>query len=68
MVQRQIGGRTSVSVGYYGRRFSDLYTTVNALVPPTVLHAGDDHQPAHQPAAHRLQPGSGDARPGPEPC
>jgi len=35
MVQRQIGQRTSVSAGYYGRRFSDLYTTVNALVPPT---------------------------------
>jgi hypothetical protein len=35
MVQRQIGSRTSVSVGYYGRRFTDLYTTVNALVPPT---------------------------------
>jgi hypothetical protein len=24
-----------VSVGYYGRRFTDLYTTVNALVLPT---------------------------------
>ncbi len=35
MVQRQVGSRTSVSVGYYGRRFTDLYTTVNALVPPT---------------------------------
>jgi hypothetical protein len=35
MLQRQVGTRTSVSVGYYGRRFSDLYTTVNALVPPT---------------------------------
>jgi hypothetical protein len=35
MVQRQVGGSTSVSVGYYGRRFSDLYTTVNADVPPT---------------------------------
>src|SRR5262249_11782354 len=33
MVQRQVGSNTSVSVGYYGRRFSDLYTTVNALVP-----------------------------------
>src|SRR5947207_5294895 len=33
MVQRQVGGNTSVSVGYYGRRFSDLYTTVNAAVP-----------------------------------
>jgi hypothetical protein len=35
MVQRQVGGNTSVSVGYYGRRFSDLYTTVNAAVPTT---------------------------------
>jgi len=35
MVQRQIGSVTSVSVGYYGRRFGDLYTTVNAAVPPT---------------------------------
>ena len=35
MVQRQIGQKTSVSAGYYGRRFSDLYTTVNALVPPS---------------------------------
>jgi len=35
MVQRQVGSTTSVSVGYYGRRFSDLYTTVNALVPPS---------------------------------
>jgi hypothetical protein len=33
MVQRQIGGRTSVMVGYYGRRFWDLYTTVNDAVP-----------------------------------
>ncbi len=33
MVQRQIGARTSVSVGYYGRRFTDLYTTVNDAVP-----------------------------------
>ena len=35
MVQHQIGSRTSVMVGYYGRRFWDLYTTVNDLVPPT---------------------------------
>ena len=35
MIQRQVGENTAVSVGYYGRRFSDLYTTVNALVPPT---------------------------------
>ncbi|HEY7285651.1 MAG TPA: TonB-dependent receptor [Vicinamibacterales bacterium] len=33
MVQRQIGSKTSVSVGYYGRQFSGLYTTVNALAP-----------------------------------
>ena len=33
LVQRQVGSNTSVSVGYYGRKFSDLYTTVNALVP-----------------------------------
>jgi len=33
MIQRQVGRYTSVSVGYYGRRFSDLYTTVNAAVP-----------------------------------
>src|SRR5262249_28717448 len=33
MVQRQIGGNTAVSLGYYGRRFGDLYTTVNAAVP-----------------------------------
>jgi Carboxypeptidase regulatory-like domain len=35
MLQRQVGRFTSVSVGYYGRRFGDLYTTVNAAVPPT---------------------------------
>ncbi|HKB13175.1 MAG TPA: hypothetical protein VKD69_21070, partial [Vicinamibacterales bacterium] len=35
MVQRQVGTSTSVSVGYYGRRFGDLYTTVNAAVPPS---------------------------------
>lgn len=35
MVQRQLGANTSVSAGYYGRRFTDLYTTVNALVPPS---------------------------------
>jgi hypothetical protein len=33
LLQRQIGRVTSVSVGYYGRRFQDLYTTVNAAVP-----------------------------------
>jgi hypothetical protein len=35
MVQRQIGARTAVMVGYYGRRFWDLYTTVNDAVPST---------------------------------
>jgi hypothetical protein len=39
MVQRQVGRNTSVSAGYYGRRFSDLYTTVNALVPPSAYTA-----------------------------
>jgi Carboxypeptidase regulatory-like domain len=34
MVQRQIGSRTAVMAGYYGRRFWDLYTTVNDAVPP----------------------------------
>jgi hypothetical protein len=34
-VQRQIGARTAVMAGYYGRRFWDLYTTVNDAVPPT---------------------------------
>ena len=35
LLQRQVGRFTSVSVGYYGRRFADLYTTVNAAVPST---------------------------------
>jgi hypothetical protein len=35
MVQRQIGERTSVMAGYYGRRFWNLYTTVNDAVPTT---------------------------------
>jgi hypothetical protein len=35
MVQRQIGSRTSVMAGYYGRQFRNLYTTVNDAVPPT---------------------------------
>src|SRR5262249_53891813 len=35
MVQRQVGSRTSVSAGYYGRKFTDLYTTINAAVPST---------------------------------
>jgi hypothetical protein len=34
-VQRQIGANTSVMVGYYGRRFWNLYTTVNDAVPLT---------------------------------
>ncbi len=33
MVQRQLGNHTSVSVGYYHRRFYDLYGIVNTLVP-----------------------------------
>jgi hypothetical protein len=44
MVQRQIGRNTSVSIGYYGRRFGDLYTTVNAAVPRPP-YAGDGDQP-----------------------
>jgi hypothetical protein len=32
-IQRQIGERTSVMLGYYGRKFWDLYTTVNDAVP-----------------------------------
>jgi hypothetical protein len=39
MIQRQIGNRTAVSLGYYGRRFGDLYTTVNAAVPSTAYSA-----------------------------
>jgi Carboxypeptidase regulatory-like domain len=35
LIQHQLGRTTSVSVGYYGRTFSDLYTTVNAAVPPS---------------------------------
>ena len=35
MMQRQVGDRTSVMVGYYGRRFWNLYTTVNDAVPST---------------------------------
>jgi hypothetical protein len=35
MLQHQIGANTSVMVAYFGRRFWDLYTTVNDLVPPT---------------------------------
>lgn len=32
-VQRQVGARTSVLLAYFGRRFWDLYTTVNDAVP-----------------------------------
>jgi Carboxypeptidase regulatory-like domain len=39
MIQRQVGTNSAVSVGYYGRRFTDLYTTVNALVPPAAYTA-----------------------------
>ena len=62
MVQRQIGGRTSVSVGYYGRRFWDLYTTVNDAVPPTAYTPVTITNPLTNRADDRLQPGSGDAR------
>ena len=34
-VQRQLGSRTSVMAAYFGRRFWDLYTTVNDAVPST---------------------------------
>lgn len=34
-VQRQVGARTSVMVAYFGRKFWDLYTTVNDAVPAT---------------------------------
>jgi hypothetical protein len=33
IVQRQVGNNTSFSAAYYGRRFGDLYSTVNALNP-----------------------------------
>ena len=33
-VQRQIGARTSVMLAYFGRKFWDLYTTVNDAVQP----------------------------------
>ena len=35
MVQRQVGHSTSVSVGYYGRHFYDLYGVVNLAVTPS---------------------------------
>ena len=34
-VQRQVGERTSVMLAYFGRKFWDLYTTVNDAVPST---------------------------------
>ena len=37
MLQRQVGHNTSLSVGYYGRRYSDLYTTVNANAPASAF-------------------------------
>ena len=39
MIQRQIGANTSVSVGYYGRKFYDLFGVVNLAVTP------DDYTP-----------------------
>ncbi len=36
MVQRQIAANTSVSVGYYGRKFYDLFGDVNTAVPPPI--------------------------------
>jgi len=33
MVQRQVGANTSVSVGYYGRQFYDLFGDINTAVP-----------------------------------
>jgi hypothetical protein len=35
MLQRQVGANTSFSAAYYGRRYMDLYTSVNSLVPST---------------------------------
>src|SRR5262249_6520936 len=35
MVQRQVGRATSVSVGYYGRKFYDLYGVLNLAVTPS---------------------------------
>lgn len=34
-LQRQVGSRTSVMMAYFGRKFWDLYTTVNDAVPST---------------------------------
>jgi hypothetical protein len=35
MVQHQIGANTSVSVGYYGRKFYNLFGVLNLAVPPS---------------------------------
>jgi hypothetical protein len=35
MIQRQVGANTSVSLGYYGRKFSDIYGIQNLAVPPS---------------------------------
>lgn len=35
MIQRQLGANTSVSVGYFGRHFYDLFGVVNLAVPPS---------------------------------
>ena len=34
-IQRQISPSTSVSLGYYGRKFYNLYGTINQAVPPS---------------------------------
>ena len=33
LLQREVSQSTSISLGYYHRKFTDLYTTVNAAVP-----------------------------------
>jgi hypothetical protein len=35
MLQREVARNTSVSVGYYGRRFFDIYGVENLAVPPS---------------------------------
>jgi Carboxypeptidase regulatory-like domain len=59
MVQRQIGARTAVMVGYYGRRFWNLYTTVNDAVPPTAYTPVTITDP--RPGAQRAQDDPGTA-------
>ena len=49
MVQRQIGANTSVSVGYYGRKFSICSAIVNAGRAADRLYAGDHHESADRP-------------------